>query len=170
MHHYETREAMHQGGVDPTDILLDGLSTEQIAALDKRARQTEQEKVDILIMGEDLLTFRELHPDYIDEGPIGHTNMLAMVDFFAARGISHPTLVQLEDAYENLTARSRLQLDQAALQGQVKKRHQKRAGEIEARGGVAAVAANTPTESEEELYEMPLAEIRRRATPGGWLR
>jgi hypothetical protein len=29
---------------------------------------------------------------------------------------------------------------------------------------LAAVAANMPTESENELYEMPLDEVRRRAT------
>jgi hypothetical protein len=96
--------------------------------------------------------------------------MKAMVGFFVARGIKHPTLPELEDAYESLTARGLLQLNQAELNRQVKAESQERARRIQARGGVAAVAANTPTESEEELERMPLEEIRRRATPGGWLR
>jgi hypothetical protein len=63
-----------------------------------------------------------------------------------------------------------LKLDQAELNRQAKEQAQERARKIQARGGVAAVATNTPTESEEELYEMPLDEVRRRATTGGWLR
>jgi hypothetical protein len=170
MHHYETREAMHRN-VDPADILLAGLTPEQIRALDERARKSEQEKVNVLLMGKDLLTFKDLHPEYMDgNDPAGDANMKAMVGFFVARGIKHPTLPELEDAYESLTARGLLQLNQAELNRQVKAESQERARRIQARGGVAAVAANTPTESEEELERMPLEEIRRRATPGGWLR
>lgn len=85
-------------------------------------------------------------------------------------GTKFPTLYELEDAFKTLKAAGVLKLNQAELNRQAKEQAQERARQIQARGGGAAVAANTPLESEEELYEMPLEEIRRRATPGGWLR
>jgi hypothetical protein len=167
--YYELREAQHRG-VDPTDMLLEGLSTDQIRALDQRARLSEQEKVDMVSLGEDLLTFHSLHPEYEDFGAAGEENKKVMLAHFRALRIKHPTLAQLEDAYQQLKANDLLHLNQAELQKQTNKQAQERARKIQARGGVAAVAANEPTETEEELETMPLAEIRRRATAGGWHR
>jgi hypothetical protein len=171
MRHYERLEAMRRNVPTEEEAVFDNLPAEKIRELFEKASKSEQEKTDFLLMGEDLQTWKELHPEYIDDmGPVGAANMRAMIAFLHARSIKHPSLTQLEDAYESLAARGLLQLDQAVLAQQGKKRHQKRAGQIEARGGVAAAAANMPIESEEELEAMPLEEIRRRATTGGWLR
>jgi hypothetical protein len=151
-------------------MLLEGLSTDQIRALDQRARLSEQEKVDMLSLGEDLLTFHSLHPDYEDYGAVGEENKKVMLAHFRALGVKHPTLAQLEHAYQQLKGNGLLYLNQAELQKQANSQAQERARKIQARGGVAAVAANMPTESEEELETMPLEEIRRRATTGGWIR
>jgi len=172
MHHYETREAMHRGGVDPTDILLDGLSPEQIAALDKRVRTSEQAQLERSASSIDTATFLELHPEFAD----CDANSEELKRCLFARGqwnpegTRFPTLYELEDAFKTLKAAGVLKLNQAELNRQAKERAQERARQIRARGGVAAVAANMPTESENELYEMPLDELRRRATPGGWIR
>jgi hypothetical protein len=167
--HYELREAQHRG-VDPTDMLLEGLTTDQIRALDERVRHSDQEKADMLSLGEDLLTFHSLHPDYEDYGAVGEENKKVMLAHFRALGVKHPTLAQLEDAYQQLKVNGLLYLNQAELQKQANSQAQERARQIQARGGVAAVAANTPPESEEELYELPMPELRRRSAGGGWLR
>jgi hypothetical protein len=171
MHHYETREAMHRN-VDPTDILLEGLSPEQIAALDQRVRQTEQVELERSAPSIDTATFLELHPEFAD----CDANSEELKRFLFARGqwnpegTRWPTLYQLEDAFKTLKATGVLKFNQDELNRQAKEQAQERARQIQARGGVAAAAANTPTESEEELETMPLEEIRRRATVGGWLR
>jgi hypothetical protein len=85
-------------------------------------------------------------------------------------GTRWPTLPQWENAFESLKAVGVLKLNQAELQRQAKGEAQERARQIRARGGVAAVATNTPTESEEELYEISMDDLRQRATTGGWLR
>ena len=59
--HYELREAQHRG-VDPTEMLLEGLTTDQIRALDKRVRHTEQEKADIMLMRRRLADFSQASP------------------------------------------------------------------------------------------------------------
>ncbi len=171
MHHYETREAMHRN-VDPTEILLEGLTTDQIAALDKRARQGEQAQLDRSASFVDTATFLELHPEFAD----CDANSEELKRWLYARGqwnpegTRFPTLRELEDAFKNLKAAGVLKLNQAELNRQAKEQAQERARQIRARGGVAAVAANTPTESDDELETMPLEEIRRKATLGGWLR
>ena len=89
-----------------------------------------------------------------------------MLAHVRALGIGHPTLYQLEDAYQQLKSTGLLHLNQAELQKQADKQAQERARTIQARGGVAAVAASTPTESEDELYSMDMSELRRKGTPG----
>jgi hypothetical protein len=171
MHHYELREAQHRG-VDPTEMLLEGLTTDQIAALDKRARQGDQVQVDRNASSVDTATFLALHPEMID----CDANSEELKRWLYARGqwnpegTRFPTLRELETAFESLKAAGVLKLNQAELTRQAKEQAQERARQIRARGGVAAAAANIPTESEEELELMPLEEIRRRGTPGGWLR
>ena len=171
MHHYELREAQHRG-VDPTEMLLEGLTTDQIAALDKRVRQGEQVQVDRSASSVDTATFLELHPEMID----CEANSEELKRWLFARGqwnpegTRFPTLSELEDAFKNLKAAGVLKLNQAELNRQAKERAQERARQIRARGGVAAVAANTPTESEAELYELPMDELRRKSAGGGWLR
>jgi hypothetical protein len=113
----------------------------------------------------------ELHPEFAD----CDANSEELKRCLYARGqwnpegTRFPTLNELEDAFKTLKAAGVLKLNQAELNRQAKEQAQERARKIQARGGVTAAAANTPTESEEELYELPLEEIRRRATPGGWL-
>jgi hypothetical protein len=171
MHHYELREAQHRG-VDPTEMLLEGLTTDQIAALDKRVRQGEQVQVDRSASSVDTATFLELHPEFVD----CDANSEELKRCLYARGqwnpdgTKFPTLYQIEDAFKTLKAAGVLKLNQAELQRQAKGEAQERARQIRARGGVAAVAANMPTESEEELYELPMPELRRRSAGGGWLR
>jgi hypothetical protein len=171
MHHYELREAQHRG-VDPTEMLLEGLTTDQIAALDKRVRQTEQAQLDRSASSVDTATFLELHPEFVD----CDANSEELKRCLFARGqwnpegTRFPTLYQIEDAFKTLKAAGVLKLNQAELQRQAKGEAQERARQIRARGGVAAVAANMPTESEEELYELPMPELRRRSAGGGWLR
>ena len=168
MHHYETREAMHRN-LDPTEILLEGLTTEQIAALDKRARQTEQVKLDHATSGVNTATFLELHPEYVDcdHNSEEMKRCLYARGHWNPEGTKWPTLPQWESAFESLKAVGVLKLNQAELQRQAKGDAQERARQIQARGGVAAAAANMPTESEEELETMPLEEVRRRATRAG---
>jgi hypothetical protein len=84
-----------------------------------------------------------------------------MVSFVRARGIRAPTLSDLEEAYTALRAAGLLQLNQAVIQKQRKGEIADRAKEIEAQRTLP---------DEEELYALPLDEIRRRAAPGGWLR
>jgi hypothetical protein len=171
MHHYELREAQHRG-VDPTEMLLEGLTTDQIAALDKRVRQTEQAQLDRSASSVDTATFLELHPEFVD----CDANSEELKRCLFARGqwnpdgTRFPTLYQIEDAFKTLKAAGVLKLNQAELNRQAKEQAQERARQIQARGGVAAVAANTPPESEEELYELPMPELRRRSAGGGWLR
>jgi hypothetical protein len=169
--HYELREAQHRGA-DPTDMLLEGLTTDQIRALDQRARLSEQQKLDHATSGVDTATFLELHPEYVDcdHNSEEMKRCLYARGHWNPEGTKWPTLPQWENALESLKAVGVLKLNQAELQRQAKGEAQERARRIQARGGVAAVVANTPTESEEELYSLPLEEIRRRGTPGGWLR
>jgi hypothetical protein len=65
------------------------------------------------------------------------------------------------EAYTALRAAGLLQLNQAVIQKQ-------RKGEIADRAKEIEVQRTLP--DEEELYALPLDEIRRRAAPGGWLR
>jgi hypothetical protein len=114
----------------------------------------------------------ELHPEFVD----CDANSEELKRCLYARGqwnpdgTKFPTLYQIEDAFKTLKAAGVLKLNQAELQRQAKGEAQERARQIRARGGVAAVAANMPTESEEELYELPMPELRRRSAGGGWLR
>jgi hypothetical protein len=56
---------MHRN-VDPTDILLEGLTTEQIRALNQRVQHTEQAKLERSASSIDTATFLELHPEFAD--------------------------------------------------------------------------------------------------------
>jgi hypothetical protein len=169
--YYELREAQHRG-VDPTDMLLEGLSTDQIRALDQRARLSEQQKLDHATSGVNTATFLELHPEYVDcdHNSEEMKRILYERGHWNPEGTKWPTLPQRENAFESLKAVGVLKLNQAGLQRQAKGEAQERARQIRARGGVAAVAANEPIESEEQLEKMSLEEIRHRATVGGWLR
>jgi hypothetical protein len=167
MRHYEKLKAMRRNLLIDEESAFLNLSAEEQRKIAERALQPEQDKVDWAMSKEDMATWIELHREYVD----CDANSEEMKSALYHRGkLKAPTLRDLEDAYDSCRAAGVLQLNQAVLQQQEKKKHQKRAGEIEARGGVAAVAANTPTESEEELETMPLEEIRRRATTGGWYR
>jgi hypothetical protein len=170
-HHYELREAQHRG-VDPTEMLLEGLTTDQIRALDNRVRTSEQAQLKRSASSIDTATFLELHPEFsdCDSNSEELKRCLFARGHWNPEGTRFPTLYELEDAFKTLSAAGVLKLNQAELNRQAKERAQERARQIQARGGVAAIAANTPTEGEEELETMPLLEIRRRATTGGWLR
>ncbi len=96
---------MHRN-VDPTDILLEGLSPEQIAALDQRVHHTEQVELERSTSSIDTATFLELHPEFVD----CDANSEELKRFLFARGqwnpegTRWPTLYQLEDAFKNLKA------------------------------------------------------------------
>jgi len=162
--HYELREAMHRG-IDPTQILLEGLSLEQIRALDTYSRRSDKDREDALAMQIAISDFRELHPEFIDGDNCTNGPMMQLI--LEHSGVKYPTLPQLEEAYQFLRAKGFLHLDQKELNRQAKEEAQERARQIRARGGVAAVAANMPVESEEELERMPLDELRRRANGFG---
>jgi hypothetical protein len=111
MHHYETREAMHRN-VDPTDILLEGLTTEQIRALDQRVQHTEQAKLERSASSLATATFLELHPEFAD----CDANSEELKRCLYARGqwnpegTRFPTLNELEDAFKTLKAAGVLKL------------------------------------------------------------
>lgn len=107
--------------------------------------------------GIDLQTFFELHPEYVD----CQENTTPMVSFMRARGIKAPTLSDLHDAYDTLRNSGLLRLNQTVIQKQRKGEIADRAKEIEAQRTLP---------DEYESYSMPLEEVRRRATTGGWLR
>jgi hypothetical protein len=59
---------------------------------------------------------QDLHPDYEDHGAVGEENKNVMLAHFRSLRIKHPTLAQLEDAYQHLKANGLLRLNQAELQ------------------------------------------------------
>jgi hypothetical protein len=157
MRHHERLEAMRRNVPTDEEAAFEAMPAEKLRGFIERAMQSDQEKTDLMMSGIDLQTFFELHPEYVD----CQANTSPMVSFVRARGIKAPTLSDLEEAYAALRASGLLQLNQAVLQKQRKGEIADRAKEIEAQRTLP---------DEEELYALPLDEIRRRATPGGWLR
>jgi hypothetical protein len=77
---------------------------------------------------------------------------------FALLGINTPNLNQMEEVYEKCKAQGLLELNQKVLNEQYALSTRTYAEDLKA-------ASTMPTE--EELYNMPLEEIRRRAGGGG---
>lgn len=157
MRHHERLEAMRRNVPTDEEAAFEALPAEKVREHIERAMQSEKEKTELFMSSIDLQTFFELHPEYKD----CQENSSPMVSFLRAKGIPRPTLSDLEDAYNNLRAAGLLQLNRAAIQKQQKAEIQQRARGIEDQRTLP---------DEDELYSMPLEEIRRRATPGGWYR
>ena len=98
--------------------------------------------------------FSQIHPEYIDS----KRNAETMKHACALLGIANPNLNQLEEVYERCKAQGLIELDQKVLNEQFAQSTRTYAEELKA-------ASTMPTE--EELYALPLDEIRRRAGGGG---
>jgi hypothetical protein len=98
--------------------------------------------------------FSQLHPEYIDNDKNAET----MKHACALLGIVNPNLNQIEEVYQRCRVQGLLYLNQKVLNEQFTQSTRTYAEDLKA-------ASTMP--SEEELYSMPLEEIRRRAGGGG---
>jgi hypothetical protein len=97
--------------------------------------------------------FSQLHGEYIDNKRNGET----MKHAFGLLGIVNPSLSQFEEVYEKCKVQGLLELNQKVINEQYA---------LSARTYAEEVRAASIMPSEEELYSMPLEEIRRRAGGG----
>lgn len=98
--------------------------------------------------------FSQIHPEYIDND----RNAATLTHACGLLGIKNPNLIQLEEVYEKCRAQGLLELNHKVLNEQFAKSTRTYAEDLK---------AATTLPSEEELYSMPLEEIRRRAGGGG---
>jgi hypothetical protein len=98
--------------------------------------------------------FAQTHPEYLDTTKNAET----MKHACALLGIVNPNLNQLEEVYQRCKVQGLLELNQKVLNEQYVQSTRTYAEELK---------AATIMPSEEELYSMPLQEIRRRAGGGG---
>lgn len=102
----------------------------------------------------DVATWLALRPEYKDGS---ETNTRLMNHELARQGVRiNPTVAELETAYNSLTASNLLDLNQKVLREQETQRTKERASGIKTAGGPLA-----PKHSEQELYDMPLEDLRR---------
>jgi hypothetical protein len=107
----------------------------------------------------DIELFQRLHPEF-DDSPENNSNGFLLADYWRSRGVKWPTLAQFEEAFNHYKAQGVLKLKQDVLQKQHKADIAQRAQEIE--------EYRPPTE--EEMYEMPMDELRQRAALGDVVR
>lgn len=153
MRHHERLEMMRRNKPSGEQEAFDNLPAEKIRELFNQAATSEQEKIDQQVASQDIGTFLELHPEYDDSNK--SPNGPAMKIFLTARGIKYPTLAQLEEAFETLSAQGMVQLKPEVVVKQQQEIYKQRAEDFR---------ASRIMPSDDELSGMSLEEIRRRAS------
>jgi hypothetical protein len=148
----ERLEIMRRSGPDGTRD-LNSLSPSEIRDFIQAEAMTNQERDARAHSQACADGFAQLHPEYVDN----KRNAETMKHAFGLLGIVNPNLNQMEEVYEKCKAQGLLELNQKVLNEQYAQSTRTYAEDLKA-------ATAMPTE--EELYSMPLEEVRRRAGGG----
>lgn len=129
--------------------LRDFINSEAMSNQEREARAHSQACAD---------GFSQIHPEYVDND----RNAATLTHACGLLGIKNPNLVQLEEVFERCKAQGLLELNQKVLNEQFAHNTRTYAEDLK---------AATTVPSEDELYQMPMEELRRRAgggSGGGW--
>jgi hypothetical protein len=159
---YESREVMRRNVPTEAQLAWEALPLDKAREVIDGLIGEEQERDAKVVLRDYVIpTFLRLHPEFDNSMTPGNENGNKIRHELSKHGIKCPTLPQLEEAYNSLRASGLIRFNQAEIQKQRESEIDRHAREIE---------DSRIMPSDEELETMPLDEIRRRATPGGWLR
>jgi hypothetical protein len=136
------------------DATFDELPADKIKELFAKAAQSDQQKADAAMSRGEMDVWIKTHPEYRDHAANAKQLLNQVRTMFST---VTPSLQQAEAAYDALRDTDLLDINQAELARQKDRSDAQRAKEIQDAGGV--YVHGHP--SEQEMYEMPLEDLRR---------
>lgn len=153
LRHYEGLEAMRRNAPSKEEEAVETMTPEELRSGIERLMRSEQQKVAQVQASIDLAAFLQSHPEYEDSDQNGAALRRCLIGM-GVQDLTTVNFYQVEEAFNRLSQTGELKLNAGAVKKQVERAVSNRVKEIEQERNV----------NWDELYSMPLDELRRRAS------